>query len=47
MKGIFKVLKYAGVIIIVLEAVKTVMTKVSENYPELLETKEKQDVKQL
>ncbi|SEW50644.1 hypothetical protein SAMN04488122_3905 [Chitinophaga arvensicola] len=39
MKSVFKLLKYAGVIIIVLEAVKTVMTKVSTEYPELMESK--------
>ncbi|MBO9731163.1 MAG: hypothetical protein J7623_21170 [Chitinophaga sp.] len=36
MKSLLKALKYAGVVIIILEAVKTVVTKVSEDYPELL-----------
>lgn len=39
MKNLLKILKYAGVVIILLEAIKTVVKKVSEDYPELLESK--------
>ncbi|MFB6458024.1 hypothetical protein ACE38W_22320 [Chitinophaga sp. Hz27] len=37
MKSLLRLLKYAGVAVIVLEAVKTVVTKVSDDYPELFE----------
>ncbi len=39
MKSLLRLLKYAGVAVIVLEAVKTVVTKVADDYPELFETK--------
>ena len=41
MKSLLRLLKYAGVAVIVIEAVKTVVTKVSEDYPELFETQPK------
>lgn len=39
MKGIFRALKYVGVIIIILECVRSAFSKVSEQYPELIDQK--------
>ncbi len=46
MNNILKILKYAGVLLIVVECIKSAVTKVSEQYPELLESKKTSDVNQ-
>lgn len=44
MKSILKALKYIGVVIIILECVRSAFSKVSEQYPELLDQKNERHV---